>query len=73
RLQGHNLPKLILQCKPDFKIMCISGGMSELMSVPLGSERREVTLEILWPQIFAGINVFNPQGQIKYEFKNEVQ
>lgn len=53
--------------------MCISGGMSALTSVPLGREKREVTVEILYPQIFAGINAFNPQGQIKYESKNKVQ
>lgn len=47
--------------------MCISGGMSILMSVPLGSERREVTVEILYPQIFAGINALKPQGQIKHK------
>lgn len=50
--------------RPDFKIMCISGGMSE---------RRGVTVEILCPQIFAGLNTFNPQGEIKYESKNKVQ
>lgn len=43
------------------------------MSVPQGSERREVTVEILYPQILAGLNVFNPQGQIKCESKNKVQ
>lgn len=47
--------------------------MRVLTSVPLGSERREGTGKILYPQIFAGINTFNLQGQIKYESKNNVQ
>jgi len=53
--------------------MCTSGGMSVLPSIPLGSVKRQVTVEILYPQIFAGINSFNPQGQIKYGSKNKVQ
>lgn len=43
------------------------------MSVPVGSERRELTVEILYLPIFIGINTFNPQRQIKYESKNRVQ
>lgn len=39
------------------------------MSVPLGSERSKVTVEILYPQIFVGINTLKPQGQIKYKSK----
>lgn len=49
--------------------MCISGGMSILLSVPLASEWREVTVKVLYPQIFAGINALKPQGQIKYKSK----
>lgn len=64
---------LILQCEPDFQIMHISGGMSILMSVPVGSERREVTMEILYPQIFAGISTFDPQGYVNYASKNKVR
>lgn len=40
-----------------------------MMSVPPGSERREVTVEVLYPQIFAGINALKLQGQIKYKSK----
>lgn len=58
-----------LEHKTDFKIMCISGGISILMSVPPGSEKREVTVDVLYPQIFAGINTLKPQGQIKYKSK----
>lgn len=40
-----------------------------IMSVPLGSERKEVTVEVLYPQIFAEINALKLQGQIKYKSK----
>lgn len=43
------------------------------MSVPVGSETREPTAEILYLPIFTGINAFNPQRQIKYESKKRVQ
>lgn len=49
--------------------MYISGEMSILMSVPPGSERREVTVEVLYSQIFAGINALKLQGQIKCKSK----
>lgn len=39
------------------------------MSVPPDSERREVTVEVLYSQIFAGINALKLQGQIKCKSK----
>lgn len=53
--------------------LCASLEDESIMWVTLGSERREVTVKILYPQIFAGISTFNLQGQIKYESKNNVQ
>lgn len=58
-----------LRAWDNFKIMYISGEMSILMSLPPGSERREVTMEVLFSQIFAGINALKLQGQIKCKSK----
>lgn len=44
--------------------------MSVPMSVLIGSVRREVAMAILYLQVFAGIDTFHPQWQIKK--KNQV-
>lgn len=39
------------------------------MDVSTSRQGEEVTVEILYTQIFAGINTLKPQGQIKYKSK----